>query len=504
MKTRKGIQRTLKGVPSWVLAMFTGFAVMSVPPAFAENASGLGNVDFKTSCAPEANAAFNRGLGLLHHMMYFQADAHFSKAAEKSPNCAMLQWGIAMSKFHPLWPGKPSDAAIAAGKEAADRMNALPEEPGVEAAFRQAVSAFYEGEGMGYRDRVKAWAVAQGKVHDQFPDHVDATAFKALALLASAPRGDKTYANQREAGALMVALNDRTELHPGVYHYAIHAYDNPMLYEKGLPFAEEYGLIAPDMAHALHMPSHIFVRAGVWDQVIAWNEKSANAALEAPLGDLISSHYAHAMDYLIYAHLQRGDFDTAGRLLAEFEERSNHQSNFGSAYALAASPVRAALEQSQWAKLATMTADMHTSISWEKFPQTVSIRWFAIGLGAARSGDLERAGAALEELTAIRTRLKEAKIGYWLKLTEVQMLTIKAWMEHARGNAAMAISLLTKAADMEDAAGKSPVTPGHVLPARELLGDLLADLGETETAGTAYRATLALAPNRLRSRQALQ
>ncbi len=471
------------------------------PPAQAQ--SNLGIVDFQTSCTPDAQSAFNEGLGLLHHMMYFQADKVFTEAGEQTPDCAMLHWGTAMSKFHPLWPGSPDATKVAAGQAAVDRMNAADPGSAMEQAFATAVSAFYEGEDVAYPERRAAWAAAQSKVFESFPENADATAFRALALLASAPRDDKTFANQRNAGALMEALNERTKLHPGAYHYAIHAYDNPALYEKGLPFAQEYGEIAPDVAHALHMPTHVFVRAGLWDQVIDWNMRSAKSAMAHPFGDLLSGHYAHAMDYMIYGHLQLGEYDRAETLLAEFVGHPNHQPNFGAAYGLAASSVRVALEQDQWRRLAEMDGTLHAAIPWEKFPQAVSIRWFAIGLGAARSGNVERAQEALNALAELRQDLEAAKSEYWLKLTDAQILTVEAWSEKALGNDALAISLQTKAADIEDAAGKSPVTPGHVLPARELLGDLLTELGNVEDAKIAYQNTLELAPNRSRSTLAL-
>ncbi len=470
-------------------------------PMSAQNA--LGNVDFQTSCNTEANAAFNEGLGLLHHMMYLQADAVFSDAAAIHSDCAMLHWGTAMSKFHPLWPGLLRPEALEEGRAAVERMKAAAPGSEIERAFATAVSAFYASEDASYPARKMAWAGAQLQVHDAFIDDVEATAFGALALLTSAPRGDATFASQRKAGALMEALNETTDLHPGVYHYAIHAYDNPLLYPKGLPFAHEYGRIAPDVPHALHMPSHIYVRAGDWDQVIDWNIRSAQAALAQPAGDMISGHYAHAMDYLIYGHLQRGAFAEAKRLLAEFLGHQNIQANFGSAYALAAAPVRVALEQDQWAELARMDGDMHAAIPWDKFPQAVAMLWFAIGLGAARSGDLDRAQVSLDRLAHLRAKLDAANSGYWRDLTDSQILSVEAWVAFARGNPDTAISLQSKAADIEDAAGKAPVTPGHVLPARELLGDLHMAAGNDAQAIAAYNAALQGAPNRRRSVNAL-
>ena len=398
----------------------------------------------------------------------------------------------------------PSAEVIASGSAAVELLNEAPVGSGIEQAFAAAATAFYAGEDTGYRDRIAAWASAQKAAFEQYPEDQDAIAFYALSLLATAPRGDKSMKNQREAGALLEALNEKSDLHPGVYHYLIHAYDNPVLYERALPIAAEYGKIAPDVAHSLHMPSHIFVRAGYWDEVIEWNIRSAKAARAHPLGELLSSHYAHAMDYMIYGHLQRAEYAKAEELLAEFTGALNQQSNFGSAYALAASPVRVALEQEQWEILAGMSGDMHPAIAWERFPQAIAMRWFAIGLGAARSGDVDKASEALLQLADLRPPLEASKQVYWLKLLDAQMLSVEAWMEKNSGNSALAISLQSEAADIEDAVGKSPVTPGHVLPARELLGDLLAELGRTDEANQAYEDTLAQAPNRLRSLQALK
>ncbi|TDT73896.1 hypothetical protein BDE40_2674 [Litoreibacter halocynthiae] len=479
------------------LAAFVALA----PQAFANN---LGKVDFETSCTVEADEAFDQGLTLLHHMMYFQAEGVFAGAAERSPECAMLHWGVAMSKFHPLWPGRPSPEKIAAGQAAVERMKVAEPGSDIEQAFTEAAEAYYEGANTPYPERIASWAAAQIKAFEEFPENDDVTAFHALALLATAPRGDKTMANQRKAGALMEDLDARTEMHPAVYHYAIHAYDNPVLYENALSYANDYGKIAPDVPHALHMPSHIFVRAGQWDQVIEWNARSARVALAEPLNGVISNHYAHAMDYWIYAVLQKGDFEQAEKLLGEFVGYTNQQDNFGAAYALAASPVRVALEQEQWERLAGMSGELHPAISWEKFPQTVAMRWFAIGLGAARSDNLTRANEALRELADLRQTLEAGKQGYWLKLVEAQILSIEAWVELSRGNTDLAIELQTKAADIEDAVGKSPVTPGHVLPARELLGDLFTQAGNSDLAAGAYRDALKDAPNRLRSTLALK
>lgn len=476
--------------------------VLGVSSALAQD-NKLGIVDFKTSCVEEAQSSFEHGLALLHHMMYFQAGALFDKAALKTPDCAMLHWGVAMSNFHPLWPGRPSKKAMSNGGAAVKQMNAIDNVSGLERALIAAASAFYTVDTTNYRERISAWATAQKAAFDQFPNDVDATAFYALSQLVTAPRGDKTMAQQRAAGDLLEGIHAKFPLHPGAIHYAIHAYDNPALAGKGLRFARIYGKIAPDVPHALHMPSHIFVRLGHWEETIEWNERSASAALAQPLGDTISSHYAHAMDYLIYSQLQRGVFQTAEKLVEEFLSHKNQQSNFGSAYALAASPVRVLLEQEKWSEVANLSINMHPAIAWEKFPQARAMVWFAKGIGAARIGKVEIANQALTELGDIRSKLEKSKQGYWAKLTNAQIKSIQAWLELKKGDIELATKLQLEAADIEDAVGKSPVTPGHVLPARELLGDMYVQLDQIDYAKLAYEKALSTTPNRRRSLKGL-
>ncbi len=460
---------------------------------------GLGEVDFAVTCDAEAAEGFNAGLTLLHHMMYEQAEEVFAGAVAAAPDCAMLNWGVAMSRFHPLWPGQPTPGDIAAGRAAAARLAEAGEVSEAERALIGAVQAFYAAGDMPYRERLEAWAKAQAEAWEVAGDNVDVAAFHALAQLATAPGGDPEMTRQREVGAMLEGLLAEAPQHPGLHHYIIHAYDSPVLAERGLQVAAAYGAITPDVPHALHMPSHIFVRRGDWDQAIAWNERSAAAALAQPVGDLVSSHYAHAMDYLIYSRLQKGEFEEALNLLATFVAIENQQDDFGSAYALAASPVRVLLERDDWEGAAAHPEALHPAITWDRFPQCVAMSWFARGLGAARSGDMAAARRAVDELSALGAGME----GYWQQLAEAQTGTVAAWIALAEGDAETALALQTEAADLEDRLGKSPVTPGHVLPARELLGDMYAELGDREQAEKAWRRSLELSPQRRRSLAAL-
>ncbi|MEC7259786.1 MAG: hypothetical protein VXW58_18400 [Pseudomonadota bacterium] len=459
----------------------------------------LGEVNFATSCSAEGQSAFDVGLLLLHHMMYRQADQAFQAAAVADPDCAMAQWGIAMTKFHPLWPGGPTPNEAEAGQAAADRLKNMTPGTEREAAYIDTVQTFYDGKDLNFRERLAAWATRQRTLDEAYPDDLDAAAFDALAQLTMAPRGPEAVPELRDAGQRMDALRAKAPRHPAGYHYAIHAYDHPALAEQGLEVSRAYDGIAPNVPHALHMPSHVFTRLGLWTESADWNARSAAAVLDQMHGDIIADHYPHAIDYAVYAHLQAGEIAAAKALLADLERHTNLENTFGSAYATAAAPARLHLETGDWAAAAVLTTRMNPAIAWERYPQALSMRWFAKGLGAARSADLDAARAAISKITALKVAMTERGMGYWVTLSDSQIGTITAWIAFAEGDSDRAVALLQEAADKEDAVGKAPVTPGHLLPARELLGDLLMALGRHDSAAEAYMAALAISPNRARS-----
>ncbi|SFR49527.1 tetratricopeptide repeat protein [Litoreibacter janthinus] len=461
------------------------------------------NVDLQTTCTAQADEAVDEGLSLLHNMMYIAAEAAFNRAAEADPTCAMADWGVALANFHPLWPGGPVEAETQRGRYAVQRLASKAAGNALEQSFVDAAMAFYAPEHETYPLRLAAWAAAQNSAYEQNPDNLDAAALAALARLATAPRGPDRIKVNAEVGDLLDGLHTRAPDHPGVIHYAIHAYDNPPLKERGLPYAEIYDKVAPEDAHALHMPAHIFTQTGDWSKSVNLNRRAAEAALKHS-GDVIQTHYVHAVDYTTYGYLQLGQPEKAKVQVNEMLAMDNHQVSFGGAFALAAAPVRLLLEQEKWAEAAALSPNMHPSIPWDKFPQAVTMRWFAKGIGAARSNDVATARSAVAELKSLHEALIVRKLGYWAKLTEAQILSVEAWIEFAEGNEDLAVTHQTKAADIEDQVGKSPVTPGHVLPARELLGDLMTSLGRIDAAAEAYRATLAHSPNRARSLTSLK
>ncbi|TNF20860.1 MAG: hypothetical protein EP318_09670 [Rhodobacteraceae bacterium] len=468
------------------------------------NPAEMGHVRFATSCTAEAQGAFETGLLLLHHMMYRQSASVFEATAEADPTCAMAQWGIAMTRFHPLWPGGPTPEESEAGRAAIARLAEMPPGTPREAAYIEAVQAFYAGEDRTFRERLAAWAARQRQIDEAFPDDLEAAAFDALAQLTMAPRGPDAVPELSDAGARMDALRARAPTHPAGYHYAIHAYDHPALADRAVEIARGYDRIAPDVPHALHMPSHIFTRLGLWEESAAWNARSAAAVLAQSEGGILADHYPHAIDYAVYAHLQAGDARAAEALVRQVQAHPDLENTFGSAYADAATAARVPLEQGDWAGAAALSADLNPAITWERFPQAVAIRWYAKGLGAARSGDVAAAGVALERLDALGQVMEDRKLGYWLALLEAQSTSIEAWVALSKGEPERAVTLMRAAADIEDKAGKAPVTPGHVLPARELLGDMLLEVGEKAGAVEAYQAALQVTPNRRRSLAGLE
>lgn len=459
----------------------------------------LGKVEFSISCTPAAQAQFERGVALLHHMMYEQAEQAFTAITAEEPDCAMPYWGIAMTLFHPLWVGQPSDSEVSKARAAIEKAKGLSAS-GRERAYIAAVEALYrDWQTVDYDDRLRAWAAAQQKVYRDNPEDLDAAAFYALARLATAPKGDETFSHQKDAGQLLEKLHEQAPHHPAGFHYLIHAYDNPVLAARAVEIARGYDQLAPSVPHALHMPSHIFVRLGLWQDTIAWNRRSADAAKRQPVGGKTSLHYAHAMDYLIYAHLQRGEDQNAKRALAELSAIGNHQDNFVSAYGVAAGQARYPLERARWAEAAMLPVRTPPTVAWDKYPAATAISHFARGLGAARSENLKVARQAVSALDALHQQLQDTEQNYWATLVAAQRTAVGAWISFAQGDRNEALRLMHEAAGLEDSVDKHPVTPGAVLPARELLGDMLSSLDKPDESLTAYEAALVISPNRFRS-----
>ena len=458
----------------------------------------LGSVRLPDSCAEEATPALERGLALLHHMTYEGARASFAAAVDADPDCALGYWGQAMTFIHPLWSDPPGEEEFERGRELLETARTRGLETEREEAYVDAVQAYYSaGRSADETPNLVAFAEAWADVHERFPGDPEATAFHALSHLATADPADKTYTVQREAGALAESVLEEIPDHPGGHHYTIHSYDYPTLAENALEAARSYGTIAPDVPHALHMPSHIFTRLGLWEESIEWNERSAKAAREHPVNGQVPMHLLHAFDYLAYAHLQKGA-DGEAREVAETLEglEGPIQPHVGSAYTLAAVPARLALERGRWAEAAALEPRQPADFPWDRFPAMEAIPHFARALGAARSGEPEAARRAAEQLAELRDRAAETS-DYWAQQVEIQRLTAEAWASFTEGDRQRALETMRAAAELEASTEKHPVTPGEVLPARELLGEMLLELDRPEEALEAYEASLARSPGRL-------
>ena len=460
----------------------------------------LGNVEFSTTCKKSQQASMNNALALYHHMMYKQAEITFKTIIKNHPNCAMAYWGYAMTLFHPLWPDTISDESLLLGEKAISKALSIPNASIRETLYINAAANYYKDwQNTHEKDRIIAWEQGQKLIYEKFPKDIDAAAIYALSHIATASMSDKNLTHQKESGEILDELYETAPLNPGVIHYSIHAYDSNLLASKAIVAARAYDKIAPDVPHALHMPSHIFVRLGLWKDVVNWNIRSAKAALNYPTKGATSMHYLHALDYLVYAYLQLGEFDKVQLVIDELQSHHDYQDVFPAAYALAAIPARQVLEQKQWFKAKELKAKQPNYLSWDKYPQVQAITYFARGLGAARIGELEVAQQNIDVLNDLYDKTLKQSPYYWAKLIDAQRKAIQAWVTLSNGDSELAISQLTQAADLEDSLDKNPVTPGAVLPSRELLGDMLAMNKNYKSAIIAYEKTLIINPNRLNS-----
>jgi tetratricopeptide (TPR) repeat protein len=494
-------------------------AVLAVPFALAagapiqhaahEHSHGeekLGTVDFPVSCTPAAQEKFTRATALLHSFAYEESEKAFSDVKAADPKCAMADWGVAMSLFHPIWASAnpaaaPTPAELQRGKEASGRAAAAGAPTARERDYIGAVGAFYS-DAPDYMARARAFEQAMAGVHERHPGDREATIFYALAILGTAPVHDKTYAQQKKAAELLNRVLPDAPDHPGVAHYLIHSFDYPQLAELALPAARTYSKIAPSAPHALHMPSHIFVRLALWDESIDSNLASAETAREWVARShpgATSFDELHALDYLAYAYLQQGrDREASEVARAVAAVKTLDAPNFAAAYALAAVPARMALERGDWKKGIEVDRGP-AGFPWDRFLGSQALTEFARAVSGARGGDPARARDALVRLQALRATLTDRKDEYWAEQVEIQRLAGAAWLAQAEGKAEEARTLLRSAADREDRSEKHPVTPGAVLPAREMLGDLLLEQGRTEEALAAYETSLQSAPGRFRS-----
>jgi tetratricopeptide (TPR) repeat protein len=463
----------------------------------------LGQVNFPISCNPAGQQKFNRALALLHSFQYVEAEQAFTEITASDPDCAMAWWGAAMSLYHPLW-APPTPAESQKGREAVGRARAANAKTQRERDYIAALDTFYkDADRLDHWERARAYAVSMEGVYRRYRQDKEAAIFYALALNGTAPADDKNLANRTKAAQILYRIWPHEPDHPGIAHYLIHSYDYPSLAHLALPAARRYARVAPSSPHALHMPSHIFTRLGMWPDAVQSNLASVATAKQEVAKvqpGAASKDQLHAMDYLMYAYLQGAQDDQARSILDEALAYSEaDQAVFQVAYAWAAIPARFALERHRWQEAASLT--LHPAkFPWEGFRFAEANVYFARAVGAARSGDTAVAIQEIQRLAAIQAALGGAKSGYdWAKQVQIQHHAAAAWLAQAEGKAGEAERLLRAAAELEDSTDKHPVTPGAILPAREMLGDLLLELKQPAQALKEYEAGLQTAPNRFNS-----
>ncbi len=462
----------------------------------------FGSAVFDMSCDPSITKDFNLAVELLHSFEYDEAEKVFAKVIDQSPNCAMAYWGVAMSNFHPLW-NPPTEMELQKGAKAIAVANSIQSKTEREAGYINAIgSIFKDWDKKDHITRCLEFEKAMEQLHTKYPADNEAAIFYALALNADASPRDKTYAKQKKAGDILNALYKTEPNHPGIIHYIIHTYDYPELAAQALPAATRYAQVAPSSAHAMHMPSHIFTRLGLWDQDIQSNLQSVASAQCYARQTGIAGHWdeeLHGLDYLAYSYLQKGNNKMAKEQVDYLNTIDTvFPVNFKIAYAFAAIPSRYVLENKYWKEAAALQSPK-ANFSWNAFPWQEAIVHFTRLLGAVHMGQLKEAGDELARLNQLRDTLDKQKDSYKATEVAIQIKAGEAWIQFALGNTASALREMKMAVEMEDGIEKHPVTPGEVLPARELLGDMLLASKQYKDAREAYEATLVKSPNRFNS-----
>jgi tetratricopeptide (TPR) repeat protein len=454
----------------------------------------VGSVHFSTSCQPALANNFNRAVALLHSFQYEQARQAFTDVLGKDPQCAMAQWGVAMSHYHGMWGnGDTAAGAIALGQ--AEQIAASNSKTTArEKAYIDALAEVFREDGKDSAAHGQAFEQKMGEVQTAFPQDTEAAIFHALTLAIAAPKTDKTFANQRKCGEILEPIFARQPRHPGIAHYMIHCYDNPVLAERGLGAALLYAKIAPASAHANHMPSHLFTRVGSWDESIASNTKSealAAAAEATSANGEARDQRLHAMDYLEYADLQSGRIKQAKAVLDDMNALPPVTGlTLTGGYALAAIPARYAIELGDWEQ-ASQLGVREDGVLWAQ-----AITWAAIGMGSARCKNLDRASQAEQKLATLRDAITKQNNSYWSDQVELQRREVAAWIAEGNGKSADALELARSAAKLEESMDKAAVTPGAITPAREMLAELLLREHRPQESLAEYQSVLKIAPNR--------
>jgi tetratricopeptide (TPR) repeat protein len=453
---------------------------------------GVGNVSFKVGCNAEAQKLMNTGVAMLHSFWFPQARKTFESAAQADPKCGVAYWGVAITHFGNPFAGGPLAEGNQAGFAAAEKAAAVGATNARDKAYIDAAVALYrDHQTVDNRTRMRAYENALAQLRAQDANDIETAIFDGLWLVATASPTDLTFAQQKRAAETLNPLFVKYPQHPGLAHYIIHAFDSPPLAKLAIDAARRYAEIAPDAPHAAHMPSHTFTRLGYWDESIKTNRRSADL-------EPTKAAKAHASDYMVYAYLQQGRDEAARSVLGEvgLDVTGGDQTGVASlgGYNAIAMPARYALERNDWTLAASLPV---TPANQPAFVQAITR--FARALGAARSNQQAAARVEINELNKLVEALSAAKDPYWPIVVDAQRMAAEAWVAHLEGEHGAALDLARKAADKEELVEKHPVTPGPLIPARELLGDILMIHGKPAEALAEYEKTLSHEPNRLRT-----
>jgi tetratricopeptide (TPR) repeat protein len=503
-KSRRSGQRTLRSVRlrvgAGLIALIMGCASGTgiQPPNDAGHA--LGTVHFPVTCSEQAQMEFDRALALLHHMTYPQARQAFQRVATTDSGCAMAHWGIAMTLFQPLWPTRPGPEALLRGWEAVQKAKALQPATEQERLSVAAAEAFFlEPASSDYWLRIRRWEQAAERMHTAFPEDPEAAAFYGLAHLATAPASSVSRTHADRAAEILLRVYERNPEHPGAMHYLVHANDVPGRERELLEITRKYEAVAPSNPHALHMPTHIYTRLGDWNGVIRGNERAAEAALQHPAGDngqFVWDEFPHAVEYLIYAHLQKGEDDDAAAQLKRLRATARLEPSFKTAFHLASTQARYALERRAWNEAATLVPREPASLDWDRFAWPEAIVWFSRGLGSAHVGNVNEARAAGQRLDELEVATRKAGEDLFARNIQILRLELHAWIAHVEGQREGSVVLMREAAELEASTPKHAVTPGPTLPAYELLADLLMEQNRPAEALAEYERSMKLYPGR--------
>jgi tetratricopeptide (TPR) repeat protein len=472
-------------------------ALLAGSYATAAGAQGLGRVHFETSCTPQAQEKFDRGLAMVHSFFYPDSIQAFTEAAAADPQCAIAYWGVAISnRPNPLILPLPV-TALKSGLEAVEKGKAIGAKTDREREWLAAIDLYYRDyDKIDQTERGLAYEKAMERLTQKYPDDPEAAVFYALALNETALHSDKTFANQLKAGVILEKVAATLPEHPGMLHYLIHSYDYPPLAPRALDAANKYATVAPAAQHAQHMPAHTYSMLGLWPQSVASNTKSRAMAREQAARLWPGAAHPgepHHLDFMEYALLQMGQEGAARQVRDDNNAITKLGFDYLASYtALAAVPARFALERQAWKEAAVLEP------RGSKFPQAEAITYFARATGSARSGDVAAAERDVGKLKELRAALDNASQSYWAAQVEIQMLAASAWIAQAKGEKEMAVKLMRAAADLEDDSEKHIAMENRLYPMRELLGDVLLEQQQPALALTEYETSLVSTPNRLR------